>query len=36
MTRGRRRQVFGGDLYFRGCLEDAQETIVVAWVHLEG
>jgi hypothetical protein len=36
MTRGRRRQVFGSDLFFRGGLEEAQETIVVAWADVEG
>ena len=36
MTRGWRRQVFGSDLCFRGGLEDAPETIVVARGHLEG
>jgi hypothetical protein len=35
MARGRRRQAFGSDLFFRGGLEDAKETIVVARGHLE-
>src|SRR5215204_6085193 len=35
MTRGGRRQVLGSHLCFRGCLEHAQKTIVVAWAYLE-
>ena len=35
MTRGRRGQVFGSDFGFRGGLEAAPETIVVAGRHRE-